>query len=114
MPFAYGLSSSMADCVVGVEVVYALPDRQVLLAVSIPVGSTARDAVLRSGIQQHFPGLDLQSMPLGLFGKSLAKPEVHILEEGDRVEIYRPLLVDPKEIRKQRAAKARARIELGE
>ena len=88
-----------------VEVVYALPDKQRLLRLNLPAGTNMREAVLRSGIQQHFPGLDVQQAPLGIFGKAVAKPEERVLEEGERVEIYRPLLADPKEVRKQRAAK---------
>ena len=59
-------------------------------------------------MDKHFPGLDLSSAPLGIFGKLVAKPEVRALEAGDRVEIYRPLLADPKEVRKARAARAKA------
>ncbi len=95
-----------------VEVVYALPDKQRLLRLNLPAGTNMREAVLRSGIQQHFPGLDVQQAPLGIFGKAVAKPEERVLEEGERVEIYRPLLADPKEVRKQRAAKvAQAKAE---
>ena len=95
-----------------VEVVYALPDKQRLLRLNLPAGTNMREAVLRSGIQQHFPGLDVQQAPLGIFGKAMAKPEERVLEEGERVEIYRPLLADPKEVRKQRAAKvAQAKAE---
>ena len=95
-----------------VEVVYALPDKQRLLRLNLPAGTNMREAVLRSGIQQHFPGLDVQQAPLGIFGKAVAKPEERVLEEGERVEIYRPLLADPKEARKQRAAKvAQAKAE---
>ncbi|MCY1554802.1 Protein RnfH [compost metagenome] len=54
----------------------------------------------------HFPGLDLTASPLGIFGKAVAKPEERVLEDGERVEIYRPLIADPKEVRKQRAARA--------
>lgn len=95
-----------------VEVVYALPGKQRLLRLNLPAGTNMREAVLRSGIQQHFPGLDVQQAPLGIFGKAVAKPEERVLEEGERVEIYRPLLADPKEVRKQRAAKvAQAKAE---
>ena len=95
-----------------VEVVYALPDKQRLLRLNLPAGTNMREAVLRSGIQQHFPGLDVQQAPLGIFGKAVARPEERVLEEGERVEIYRPLLADPKEVRKQRAAKvAQAKAE---
>ena len=89
-----------------VEIGYALADKQKLLRLSVPDGTTVREAVLQSGMDQHFPGLDLAGSPLGIFGKAVAKPDVRVLEEGERVEIYRPLIADPKEVRKQRAAKA--------
>ncbi|MDR8016952.1 RnfH family protein [Ectopseudomonas guguanensis] len=96
---------------IAIEVVYALAERQKLLRLSVPVGTTVREAALRSGIQQFFPELDLKQAPLGIFGKAVSKPEERVLEEGERVEIYRPLIADPKEVRKQRAAKAKAREE---
>ncbi|MCY1554054.1 Protein RnfH [compost metagenome] len=96
----------MAEALIAVEVVYALAGRQQLLQLRLPKGTTARDAVLRSGMQAYFPELDLVGCPLGIFGKALPRPEERQLEEGDRVEIYRPLIVDPKEVRKLRAAKA--------
>lgn len=89
-----------------VEIGYALADKQKLLRLSVPDGTTVREAVLQSGMDQHFPGLDLAGSPLGIFGKAVAKPDARVLEEGERVEIYRPLIADPKEVRKQRAAKA--------
>ncbi len=91
---------------IAVEVVYALADKQKLLRLTVPYGATVREAALRSGLDAHFPGLDLATSPLGIFGKAVAKPEERVLEEGERVEIYRPLIADPKEVRKQRAAKA--------
>jgi putative ubiquitin-RnfH superfamily antitoxin RatB of RatAB toxin-antitoxin module len=91
---------------VSIEVVYALAHKQKLLKFKVPAGTTVRQAVTLSAMDQHFPGLDLAECPLGIFGKSVAKPEERVLEEGERVEIYRPLIADPKEVRKQRAAKA--------
>lgn len=89
-----------------VEVVYALAEKQKLLRLSLPHGTTVRQAALQSGMQVHFPGLDLAHSPLGVFGKAVSKPDERVLEDGERVEIYRPLIADPKEVRKQRAAKA--------
>ncbi|MGH8434468.1 MAG: RnfH family protein [Pseudomonas sp.] len=89
-----------------VEVVYALADQQRLLRLNVPYGTTVRQAVEQSGIAAHFPGLDLASCALGIFGKAVANPQDRVLEEGERVEIYRPLIADPKEVRKLRAAKA--------
>lgn len=89
-----------------VEVAYALADKQKLMRLSLPYGTTVRQAAEQSGMSAHFPGLDLSTSPLGIFGKAVAKPEERVLEEGERVEIYRPLIADPKEVRKQRAARA--------
>lgn len=91
---------------IAVEVAYALADKQKLLRLAVPFGTTVRGAALLSRMDSFFPGLDLASAPLGIFGKAVAKPDERVLEEGERVEIYRPLIADPKEVRKQRAAKA--------
>lgn len=91
---------------VEIEVVYAAVDRQVLLAVTVPEGTGLRAAVQASGIAAHFPELNLADCPLGIFGKVVADAELRVVQVGDRIEIYRPLLVDPKEVRRLRAAKA--------
>ncbi|UVE19786.1 RnfH family protein [Pseudomonas sp. LS44] len=96
----------MVEKVIAVEVVYALAEKQVLLRLNVPYGATVCEVVMRSGLEAQFPGLDLQNCPLGIFGKAVAKPDERLVEEGDRVEIYRPLIADPKEVRKQRAARA--------
>ena len=93
---------------IAVEVVYALADKQKLLQMTVPAGTTVREAALRSGLDAHFPGLDLASAPLGIFGKAVPKPEERVLAEGERVEIYRPLVADPREVRKRRAEKAKS------
>lgn len=93
---------------IAVEVVYALPERQCLLRLSVPYGTRAREAVVLSGIAERFTGLDVQNCALGIFGKAVSRPDERVLEEGERVEIYRPLIADPKEVRKQRAARAKA------
>lgn len=84
-----------------IEVAYALSDKQVLRAFEVEKGTTVAGAIGLSGIQDEFPEIDLALNKLGIFGK-LVKPE-DVLHAGDRVEIYRPLLADPKEIRRQRA-----------
>lgn len=89
-----------------VEVAYATPEKQLILPVRVLPGTTLFDAVVQSKIWHQFEGLDIDSAPMGVFGKPERKPKERILEDGDRVEIYRPLLVDPKEVRKRRAAKA--------
>ncbi|WP_263144764.1 RnfH family protein [Pseudomonas sp. RIT-PI-AD] len=91
---------------IAVEVVYAWPDQQVLLKLVVPVGTSAREAVERSALGADFPELDVRRCPLGIFGKALSAPDSRILEDGERVEVYRPLIADPKEIRKRRAASA--------
>ncbi|WP_019410416.1 RnfH family protein [Pseudomonas psychrophila] len=96
----------MAEPVIDIEVVYAAIDRQQLLALTVPAGTTLRAAVLASGIGQAFPEVDLADCPLGIFGRQVMDPQVRVVQAGDRIEIYRPLLADPKEIRRQRAAKA--------
>ncbi|AOE87489.1 RnfH family protein [Pseudomonas sp. TCU-HL1] len=103
----------MVEGVIWVEVVYALAGRQELMRLALPRGINAREAVLRSGLDAKFPDVDLAGCPLGIFGKALPRPEERLLEEGDRLEIYRPLIADPKEVRKQRAAKA-AQVRAGE
>jgi putative ubiquitin-RnfH superfamily antitoxin RatB of RatAB toxin-antitoxin module len=96
----------MDSSIISVEVAYALPDRQKLLRLQVPSNTTVRQAALGSGMAAFFPGLDLSSCPLGIFGKAVSQPHERVLLEGERVEIYRPLLADPKEVRKQRAEKA--------
>jgi hypothetical protein len=96
----------VADERIEVEVAYARPDEQVILALQVAHGSTIEDAIRRSGVLERFPEIDLATNKVGVFGKvgKLDQP----LVAGDRVEIYRPLIADPKEARKQRAAEGRA------
>ncbi|MFJ2360142.1 RnfH family protein [Pseudomonas fluorescens] len=96
----------MVEPVIEIEVVYAAVDRQILRTLSVPEGATVREAVLKSGIGDEFPELDLNECPLGIFGKVVVDPQVRLIQAGDRIEIYRPLLADPKEVRRLRAAKA--------
>ncbi|WP_226501742.1 RnfH family protein [Pseudomonas sp. MWU16-30322] len=96
----------MVESVIEIEVVYAAVDRQILRTLSVPEGMTVREAVLKSGIGDEFPELDLNECPQGIFGKVVADPQVRLIQAGDRIEIYRPLLADPKEVRRLRAAKA--------
>lgn len=89
-----------------IEVVFAAIDRQVLLCVTVPMGTTVRDAVMKSGINEAFPALDLSDCPVGIFGKVIVDPDKRLVQSGERIEIYRPLVADPKEVRRLRAAKA--------
>ena len=86
-----------------IEVAYAKPSEQVILTLDIADGSTMEAAIIASGILQRFPEIDLANNKVGIFGR-LCKLD-QLLRAGDRVEIYRPLLVDPKEMRRTRAAK---------
>jgi len=88
-----------------VEVAYALPARQTLLALEVPRGTTAGDAVDASGVRGLHPELAGQTLVLGVFGEPVDAEKV--LEPGDRVEIYRPLQMDPREARRQRARHGR-------
>ena len=88
-----------------VEVVYALPAKQELLTVKVAPGTTVRQAIEASGILEKYPEIDLARNKLGVFAK-LTKPDA-VLRDRDRVEIYRPLIADPKEVRKQRAAEGK-------
>jgi hypothetical protein len=96
----------MVESLIEVEVVYAAVDRQLLLQTTVATGSTLRQVVLGSGIGTQFPELDLANCPLGIFGKVVPDPDSRAVQVGDRIEIYRPLLADPKEVRRLRAAKA--------
>jgi putative ubiquitin-RnfH superfamily antitoxin RatB of RatAB toxin-antitoxin module len=88
-----------------VEVAYALPKQQLILELMVPEGTTAEQAVQQSGMLAKFPDIDLAQNKLGIFGK-LIKGDT-VLRERDRVEIYRPLIADPKEVRRQRAAEGK-------
>ncbi len=88
-----------------VEVAYALPDRQALLEIRVPRGTSARQAVHLCGIRGQFPEIDLEQNRLGIFGRKV--PADTPLEDGDRVEIYRPLQADPREVRRRLAAEGK-------
>lgn len=96
----------MADELIEVEVAYARPDEQVVLALTVPAGTTLEEAIRRSGVLERFAEIDLAANKVGVFGKVGRLDQV--LAAGDRVEIYRPLIADPKEARKQRAAEGKA------
>ncbi len=82
-----------------VEVSYALPGVQRVLAIRVPSGFTARQAVVRSCMEQLFPEIDIGNCPLGVFGVAVA--DDYRLKDGDRLEIYRPLENDPLEARRR-------------
>jgi len=95
-----------------VEVALALPERQWLLNLRLEEGATAEQAVLASGLLERFPLEQRGVYQVGIVGRLVARPAERQLVEGDRVEIYRPLLADPKESRKRRAEKARLKAGL--
>ncbi len=90
---------------INVEVAYALPEKQIIRAVNVDAGTTIGAAIVQSGIMMDFPDLELEDAKVGLFGKVAAMTTV--LSDGDRVEIYRPLIADPKEVRRKRAAEGK-------
>jgi len=97
-----------------VEVAYAAPARQLIIALNVSPGTTAQQAVMASGICQKFAEIDPQLDPMGIFskplnGKGLPLPAEYVLQAGDRVEIYRPLLIDPKQARRARVEKRKKR-----
>ncbi len=94
-----------SDKVISIEVSYALPDEQIILEVDIDTADTVEDAIRKSGILEQFSDIDLSTNKVGIFGKltKLDKP----LKARDRIEIYRPLIADPKEVRKKRAAEGK-------
>jgi len=89
-----------------VEVAYALPHKQKIYALNVEEGTTALVAAKQSPLVKDFEGVDLDSAKMGIFGQNIKKPAEHILKAHDRVEVYRDLIADPKEVRRKRAAKA--------
>ena len=88
-----------------VEVVFALPDRQLLLELDAEPGSTAGDVILRSGIREKFPDTSFDDLPIGVWGRRI-DPDYKV-RDGDRIEIYRSLAIDPREARRRLAASGR-------
>ena len=88
-----------------IEVAYALPEKQKLLKLEVPEGTSVRQAAEMAEMETFFPGLDVSQAKLGIFSKLVAKPDEQQVQQGDRVEIYRPLIADPKAARAKRAEK---------
>ena len=96
----------MSSANINVEVIYALPDRQPLLRVQLAEGATVEDAIRASGVLDEFPEIDLANNKVGIFSKLVKLDEA--VRDKDRVEIYRPLIADPKEVRRKRAEEGKA------
>jgi putative ubiquitin-RnfH superfamily antitoxin RatB of RatAB toxin-antitoxin module len=84
-----------------VQVVYALPGREDAVSLELPAGATALDALRASGLLERHPAIDLARQKIGIYGKVVSRQAP--LRDGDRVEVYRPLLVEAKEARRRRA-----------
>ncbi|MCB1799023.1 MAG: RnfH family protein [Gammaproteobacteria bacterium] len=97
--------STVVEPQITVEVVYARPGEQALEQLHVPANATVEAVIRRSGLLERFPEIDLASNKVGIFGKASALAAT--LNDGDRIEIYRPLIADPKEARKKRAAEGK-------
>ena len=85
---------------IAIEVVYALPEHQQVLNIDIAPGTTAKQALQQTQLQQDFPRLDVDTSAIGVFGQPISLE--YVMQDGDRLEIYRPLLRDPMEARRKR------------
>jgi putative ubiquitin-RnfH superfamily antitoxin RatB of RatAB toxin-antitoxin module len=95
----------MAD-LINITVCYATPEREDWHALAVEQGTTIAQALARPDVRDAFAGIDLALHPVGLYGKK--RPLETVLRERDRIEIYRPLVADPKESRRRRADKKSA------
>lgn len=86
---------------INVQVVYALPDRQDMVSIKLAAGSTLQRAVEVSGLLQKYPEIDTASGVFGIYAR-ICSPDT-VLRDSDRIEIYRPLIADPKEVRRKRS-----------
>ena len=98
-------SSHDNQTTINIEVIYPLPHEQLLLNTRVPTGASVRDGILASGVLARYPDLQIDTLTAGIFGKVTKLTE--LLRERDRIEIYRPLIADPKAVRKQRAAEGK-------
>ena len=93
----------MAESVIDIEVAYANPDKQVIIPVKLVKGASVQQVINESGVLEQFAEIDLSRMCVGIFGKTCGLDK--IVEQGDRVEIYRPLMQNPMDARRNRAVK---------
>ena len=94
----------MTDQQISLEVAYATPEKQALLEVVVEQGTTVKQAILAAGIVKRFPDIDLEVLKVGIWNRTCKLTDLP--KKGDRIEIYRPLIADPKEARRSRAEKA--------
>jgi putative ubiquitin-RnfH superfamily antitoxin RatB of RatAB toxin-antitoxin module len=97
--------------IISVEVAYATTEKQLIVALEVPTGTTVHEAIAMSKIADEFPRIDLHTNPVGIFsrlldGKGRPTAQDYVLQSGDRIEIYRPLVIDPKQARLERARAA--------
>jgi len=95
----------MSSKLINIEVAYALPTKQTIVDVALKEGTTVQQAIEASNILEQFPDIDLNATKVGVWSRVVKLSDTLI--DGDRIEIYRPLIADPKEIRKRRAEKAK-------
>ena len=94
----------MSETLISIEVAFATPEKQKIIALSVAPGCTVEQAIEQSGINRFFPEIDLSQNAVGIWSKTCKLTDTPRM--GDRIEIYRPLIADPKEIRRRRAEKA--------
>ncbi len=102
-------TNQVSEQPIQIEICYALPTQQKLISMSVEEGTTASVAVAESNLVSTFPEIDLGNLNLAIFSTKVEND--YVLKEGDRIEILRPLLADPKEVRKRRAAEMKAKKE---
>ena len=95
----------MTDQQISLEVVYGTPEKQALLEVVVERGTTVEQAIMASGIVKRFPDINLEILKVGIWNRTCKLSDLP--KKGDRIEIYRPLIADPKEARRRRAEKAK-------
>ena len=95
------METERETAMIRIEVAYARPDMQTILAIAVAPGTTVAEAIEQSAIRDEFPEIVIDSVAVGIFSRKVSMD--HVLREGDRIEIYRPLIADPKEARRQRA-----------
>jgi putative ubiquitin-RnfH superfamily antitoxin RatB of RatAB toxin-antitoxin module len=105
MPFVKEQKNYIVSEKIQIEVAYALPQEQVIITLAVAKETSIEEAIKASKIIQKYPDIDLKKQKVGIFSK--AKKLNQTLQAGDRIEIYRPLIADPKEARKKRAAEGK-------